>query len=240
MRLARVDPRFGAIDLPAVERAMIRLVDAPYGDEPKVLLDLAENGIPGRVLYEAVALTSAELLARSGYDAHAVTGIHCVLDILHSAHEDPETLGSAWCTILLGQRTRRQKEVRDRWRHLRGWDRETQDADTLREVVRHDPEGLLAYAAAANALQSGMSPRSLARGLMEVALTTADPFNAMHNVKMLWGQLVETERSQCPQLAWGHLAAGAGVVAQTAAKSISGAEPVLTVWRESGLASDNR
>lgn len=68
-------------------------------------------------------------------------------------------------------------------------------------------------------LLAGVDATDIARTLIEVALTTAGPFDAIHNVKMLWGQLLETRRSRFPEFSWKHLAAGARVVAETAKES---------------------
>lgn len=49
------------------------------------------------------------------------------------------------------------------------------------------------------------------------------------------GQLLETQRSCYPELAWRHLAAGARVVAEVAAEDGAGAEPILAMWHSAGL-----
>jgi hypothetical protein len=84
-------------------------------------------------------------------------------------------------------------------------------------------------------LLAGADARGITRTLMEVALTNSGPFEAIHNVKMLWGQLLETQRSGFPDLAWRHLAAGARVVAETTTEGRINAEPILSMWHSADL-----
>jgi hypothetical protein len=93
--------------------------------------------------------------------------------------------------------------------------------------------------AVGGALLAGADATEVTRALMEVALTHAGPFDAIHNVKMLWGQLLESRRSDYPELAWRHLAAGARVVAETAAVDPSGQDPIMTMWHTAGLATED-
>lgn len=79
--------------------------------------------------------------------------------------------------------------------------------------------GFYAMGAVGGMLLAGVDATDIARTLIVVALTTAGPFDAIHNVKMLWGQLLETRRSRFPEFSWKHLAAGARVVAETAKES---------------------
>ena len=213
-----------------IESAVEALVQADYGDEPRLLR--AMTGLP-RV--EVVALTGAEMLRRSRFDAHAVTGIHCALDLLHDPTVDPHVQALAMEAALLGQRTRRQKERRSTWRSAPQPRPRGRTLDELRDIVANDGSGLTAMDAVAGMLLAGADATDIARTLMEVALTHAGPFEAIHNVKMLWGQLLETQRSRYPELAWRHLTAGARVVAEVAAQDGAGAEPILAMWHSAGL-----
>lgn len=114
--LQYLDANNGRVDAHAVLDGVAQLVDAPYGHEPGTIQSLLDHGMSGASLYEAVSVTSAELLMRSAFDSHAVTGIQCVLDLLRDPATDPRTRGMAWSTALLGQRTRRQKAQRSAWR----------------------------------------------------------------------------------------------------------------------------
>lgn len=230
--LSQVRATSGLVNVDVVAKAIDRLVSVPYGDEARVLMDMAQHQISGANLYEAVSLAGARLLAESGFDAHAVTGIHCVLDILKSS-EDSRLDGLAWSAALSGQRTRRQKERRQDWRELPDADTTIKTMKDLVPLILNDPSGLRAFAGTAGALQSGTSAQTVARTLMEVSLTTSDPFTAIHNVKMLWGQLIETKRSQCAELAWMHLAAGSVAVAQSVAENVAQTIPVVDLWKES-------
>jgi hypothetical protein len=103
--------------------------------------------------------------------------------------------------------------------------------------VSNDGSGLSAMDAAAGMLLAGAHAVDIARTLMEVALTQSGPFEAIHNVKMLWGQLLETQRSHYPELAWRHLAAGARVVAEVAAEDRARAEPIVSLWSHTHLSA---
>jgi hypothetical protein len=102
-------PETRASDVSAarLESVVEGLVEADYGDEPRILLEA--TGLPPT---EVIALTTAEMLRRSRFDAHAVTGVHCILDLLHDAATPPGMRALAIETALRGQRTRRQKERR--------------------------------------------------------------------------------------------------------------------------------
>lgn len=84
----------------------------------------------------------------------------------------------------------------------------------------------------ASLLLAGADPTTVARILMEAALTTSEPFDAIHNVKMLWGQLLETQRSQLPGFSWRHLAAGARVIAETASATRHQADGIMEAWKD--------
>lgn len=213
-----------------VESAVEALLHADYGDEPRLLRAMA--GLP-RV--EVIALTGAEMLCRSRFDAHAVTGIHCALDLLHDPTVDPHVQALAMEVALLGQRTRRQKERRSTWRSAPQPRPKGRSLDEFRDIVANDASGLAAMDAVAGMLLAGGDATDITRTLMEVALTHSGPFEAIHNVKMLWGQLLETQRSRYPALAWRHLAAGARVVAEVAAEDGAGAEPILALWHSAKL-----
>ncbi|PSR22044.1 MAG: hypothetical protein C7B45_08570 [Sulfobacillus acidophilus] len=213
-----------------IESAVEALVQADYGDEPRLLR--AMTGLP-RV--EVIALAGAEMLRRSHFDAHAVTGMHCVLDLLHDSTLDSHVRALAMGAALLGQRTRRQKAQRSTWRSVSQPRPRDRTFDELQDIVANDDNGLAAMDAVAGMLLAGADATDIARTLMEVALTHCGPFEALHNVKMLWGQLLETQRSRYPELAWRHLAAGARVVAQSAAEDGANAEPILAMWHSAGL-----
>jgi hypothetical protein len=229
---AAVDLTGNPADASRIEAAVEVLIQAEYGDEPRLLQGMAD--LPRA---EVIALAGAEMLRRSRFDAHAVTGIHCVLDLLHDPTVGPELQALAIATALAGQRTRRQKESRLTWREVPLAEPSLSTQDELRDIVANDASGLLAMTVVGGALLAGANPTDVTRTLMEVALTTAGPFEAIHNVKMLWGQLLETQRSRYPELAWRHLAAGARVVAEVAAVDRAGAEPIVAMWHSAGLSS---
>lgn len=233
--LEKIGAHQGGLNPMQVEAGMQRLVEAPYGAEPNLLVSLIEQGVQGRALYEVVALTGSELLCRSRFDAHAVTGLHCILDLLQDANVTGEMRGLAWSASLSGQRIRRQKEHREGWRLVPPVAPAKVAPEELRAVVQNDPEGMEALRRTGAALLGGADPVAVARILMEVALTTAGPFAALHNLKMVWGLLLETLRSRLPQLSWRHLAAGARVIAESAARGRQDAAPVLTLWHQAGL-----
>lgn len=216
----------------AVLAAMDALIEADWGDEPRLLYDM--NTVPRG---EVIALTGSELLRRSRFDAHAVTGIHCVLDLLHDPKVHPHVQELALGAALLGQRTRRQKASRATWRWTSPVSPRALDFKQLRDVITHDDSGIAAMDAVASALLAGSDASEITRLLMEVALTTAGPFEAIHNVKMLWGQWIETQRSSYPDLAWRHLAAGARVVAETAAANAVEADPIISWWHSAKLSN---
>lgn len=226
-------PEAGKADATLVARAIEQLTEVEYGQEVDVLLDLIASGASGATLHEAIALTSSDWLRRTRFDAHAVTGVHCALDLL-SDKETPATLRALAGTLALSSsRARRQKENRDAWRTPLPVEGQPLHLNEVRTIVLSDHEGLQAAQAAGNFVRSGGDAVSLARSLMEIALTTSGPFDAIHNVKMLWGLLLETQRSTLPQQAWVHLAAGARVVAETAAAEKEKAAPILAQWKES-------
>ncbi len=229
-----VDASQGPVDQALVEAAIADLMEAPFGTESDMLHDWMSGGLSGAGLYECVALTGAELLRRSPFDAHAVTGIHCILDLLSHPHTPPPLRSLAWAQALAGQRTRRQKAQRTDWRMGAMPQAHARDETLLREVIVADRTGLDAMEAVGSALMAGADPTSVARMLMAVALTTSGPFAAIHNVKMIWGQLLETRRARAPQLAWRHLAAGARVVAETAAAEAEAdaAASIIGLWRK--------
>lgn len=213
-----------------IESAVEDLIQADYGDEPRLLHDKA--GLP---VTEVISLTGSEMLGRSRFDAHAVTGIHCVLDLLHNPEISPQVRALAIESALLGQRTRRQKEIRSSWRATPQPRPRYRPLGEIREIASHDDSGLFAMEAVGGALLAGVQATDIARTLMEVALVTAGPFEAIHNVKMLWGQLLETRRSHYPQLAWRHLAAGARVVADAAVNNRADADAIISMWHSAGL-----
>ncbi|PSR34979.1 MAG: hypothetical protein C7B44_13720 [Sulfobacillus thermosulfidooxidans] len=228
--LVPLDMAESSCQIVRIESAVDALIHANYGDEPHLLRAMV--GLP-RV--EVIALTGAEMLRRSRFDAHAVTGIHCAVDLLHDPTIEPHTQTLAMEAALLGQRTRRQKEQRSTWRSAQRPRPKGRSLDELQDIVVHDGSGLAAMDAVAGMLLAGAEATDITRTLMEVALTHAGPFEAIHNVKMLLGQLLETQRSRYPELAWRHLAAGARVVAEVAAQDCAGADPILSLWHNSHL-----
>lgn len=216
----------------SIESAVEALIEAEYGYEPLLLHEMAGLGLP---LPDIVGLTGAEILCRSRFDAHAVTGLHCILDLVHDPTVTPGVRALAIETSLLGQRTRRQKELRSTWRTTTSPRPIKRSLEELRDIVTHDASGLSAMDAVGGMLLAGADARGITRTLMEVALTNSGPFEAIHNVKMLWGQLLETQRSGFPDMAWRHLAAGARVVAETTTEGRINAEPILSMWHSADL-----
>ena len=220
------------VDRNTVMNAVESLIEAPFGTEPDRIRDFIVQKINPATLYEAINIAASEILCRTQFDAHAVTGVHCIMDLLQDPNTGLDTRNLAWLSGLSGSRIRRQKAGRSEWRTPLPVSTHRDTLDALAEILRHDADGLHAMQAAATYLVNGGDPTALTRVLMEVALTTAGPFDAIHNVKMLWGQLLETRRSRLPQESWRHLAAGARVVAQTAAVEHHHAEPILEMWAQ--------
>ncbi|QQE77233.1 hypothetical protein [Alicyclobacillus sp. SO9] len=224
-------PEEGMVSEHEVTDVVQRLIEVPYGEEPDLIDELIRQGIKGRTLYEAIALSSSEMLRRSQFDAHAVTGVHCTLDLMRGKDVPSDLRTLAGHLALSSQRSRRQKVSRQNWReplHVSG----TRVTLTeLKNIVSNDDGGQLSAQAAGNYLLSGGSPRELARTLMEVALTTSGPFDAIHNVKMIWGLLQETEYSQLGQQSWRHLSGGARVIAETAATERPAGKAILSLWK---------
>jgi hypothetical protein len=224
-----LDPVDGATVMDTAES----LIQAPFGTEPDTIRDFIEQQkINPATLYEAIGIAASEILCRSQFDAHAVTGVHCIMDLLQDPNTGLETRNLAWLSGLSGSRIRRQKAMRSKWRTPLSVATHRVTLRALAELLKSDGDGLLAMQAAATYLVNGGDPTALTRVLMEVALTTAGPFDALHNVKMLWGQLQETRRSRLPEESWRHLAAGARVVAQTADEERHQAEPILEMWAQ--------
>ncbi len=218
-----------------IEFLVRALVDADYGTEPTLILAEANKGRGREPLGEAMSLAGAEILAQSDFDAHAVTGIHAVADLVRDPLLPHHLHALALGVMLLGSRTRRQKAQRSRWsRAETPLPRKATPAD-VREAVASDASGDTAFGVVGAHIRDGADPTAVAATLTEIALMSAGPFEAIHNVKMLWGQLLETQRSHYPNLAWRHLAAGAATVARTA--NLDDAAPILEVWRASGLTS---
>ncbi len=217
----------------AMVTAVNHLLFCEYGAEPQIL-----RQYQGWPLAELIALTASEMLCRSSLDVHAVTGIHCILDLLADPSTPRRTRALAVETALLGQRTRRQKAQKPQWHPCPEPRPHRYAAETLKALVLSDHEGYGAMNAVAGALLAGDDARTITQLLMEVALMGSGPFEAIHLVKFIWGQWLETTRSQYPRLAWRHLAAATRVVSQTVAVDRTHAEPILHGWRSQGLAQD--
>ncbi len=226
--ISALDP----IDAKAIYQAIDRLQNVSFGEEPAVIHDLIAQQMNPSSLYEALSLTASHILSQTHFDAHGVTGVHCLMDLLHDTHT-PETIrDGAWVSVLSGSRIRRQKAIRGEWRKLPPVSGHPVSLDTIREVLSGHSDGLEAIQVIGNYLLAGGNPRALTQILMQYALTTAGPFDAIHNVKMLWGQLQETQRSRLPQESWRHLAAGARVIVETATSERREALPILDMWHQ--------
>jgi hypothetical protein len=223
-------PPGGQADGAAAWRLATRLVEVEAGGETAELADAVAAGLSVDTVGEAIALAGSAMMLASGFDAHAVTGIHVVLDLLRDPAAPSDIAGLAWLLALSSQRTRRQKAIRDQWRE----DPPVRDpGSALTSALADawsDPTGMEAAGIARGYLAMGGDPRLLTVALMEMAMETASPFEAIHNVKMLWGLYRETERSRSAER-WRHLAAGARSVARVAADPTETADPVLAQWR---------
>lgn len=207
------------------------LIECEYGEEPEIIGASINAYVNGNTLREAMSMASSALMLRSGFDAHAVTGIHCVMDLLRDEKCPASIRGLTWLLALSGSRTRRQKAQRAQWSQVASA-RVGSSAVTferLRQIIHEDGSGLDAAVATKQILQSGGDPTSVARELMQTSLATSDPFTAIHNVKMLGGLLKETLHSQWPEQAWIHLSAGARVVAMSVERS-QAMQDVLRQW----------
>lgn len=218
-----------------------RLVDCPPGSEPAVLLEAWRSGVGLAALADMTARASSLMLYASGYDAHAVTGVHAALDLVRGPDVPTDIRRWALGLALCSQRTRRQKAVRSSWAGTpQGGS--TPDLTEVLRLVRNDPTGLEAGAAAGRHVAAGGEVGALYTGLMEAALVTAGPFSVIHNVKMLWGLYQETLHGR-PSSAVAHARAAARVVAATAGAESADAIPVLAQWGgkgRSGLPREER
>lgn len=190
-------PREGPLDERAALDLTDRLVACAYGEEVALLLEAVRGGLADATLLEALALAGSTMLLRSGWDAHAVTGLHSVLDLLREARAPEELRRLARLVGLSSQRTRRQKAVRDSWAGLP--EPIGGPSTTLEEVtasVLSDASGLEAASAARSYLLQGGDAEALVVRLMEIALETSGPFEVLHNVKMLWGLYGEYRQSR--------------------------------------------
>ncbi len=207
----------GAIDIHVCDALLAELMACEFGEESEILIDSYHQHTSAETMKEAMALASSSLLYSSGFDAHAVTGIHGVLDLLENQHLPSYIRHLGWAIGLSTSRTRRQKENRAAW-IANNWKPTLVGRFELDQVVErtmHDPSGRDAATSAKQFLLSGGDPTQLTRALMEVSLSTSDPFDAIHNVKMLWGLLSQTTGSRWPQRSWIHLTAGTVVVAMS-------------------------
>lgn len=220
------------IDANAIRIAIDRLEAVSFGDEPTLIRDLVEHDMNPRSLYETLSLTASDILCRTHFDAHGVTGVHCIMDLLQEPKTPQDTRNLAWVSALSGSRIRRQKAVPDEWRSLPPMDGQPSSLDEVQGVLSSHSDGLNAIRVVGNYLLSGGDSVALTRTLMQYALTTAGPFDAIHNVKMLWGQLQETKRSRLPKESWRHLAAGARVIIETATTERHQALPILNMWHQ--------
>jgi hypothetical protein len=209
---------------PAVAQDVVALVDAllaaDYAEEPAVVATALEGGVTDATVREALLLAASTMMLRSGFDAHAVTGIHAVSEVIHN---DAAPIDVARLVRLIGfssQRTRRQKAIRDRW---------SPDppavqpglslaAAPVAQAIREDASGLRLASLVRGWIEAGATAEAMTVVLMAAALTTAGPFDALHNVKMLEG-LYQATRITPPDVAWRHLAAGARAVARSAHES---------------------
>ncbi len=218
------------VDRDVVLHAIDRLQAVAFGEEPALIRSLVEQNVNPSTLYESLSLAASDLLCRTHFDAHGVTGVHCIMDLL----QDPTTLDRsrdlAWLSALSGSRIRRQKEGRSDWRIPLPPANHRVSLDEILDRLEHDKGGLHAMQAVATYLRNGGDPTAVTQLLIQFALTTAGPFDAIHNVKMLWGQWQETERSRLPEESWRHLAAGARILAETASTERGYAEPIVDMW----------
>ncbi len=211
-------PEFtGTIDIKRCEELCSNLVAADFGQEANILMASIRRHANAETVREAIALASSALLYSSAFDAHAVTGVHSVLDLVDDSRCPSNIRHLAWVIGLSSSRTRRQKQDRARWtsREAKLGPRAQIGLDHVIDCVMHDPSGQEGAARAQQFLLSGGDPEQLAGVLMEISLTTSEPFDAIHNVKMLWGLLNQTRKSLWPERSWIHLSAGARVVAMS-------------------------
>jgi len=196
------------------------LLRADYGQEPDVLATALEGGITDTTVREALLLAASTMLLRSGFDAHAVTGIHAISEVLQNDAAPADVARLARLIGFSSQRTRRQKAIRNRW---------SSDppavstgpkvsAALVAQALHEDPTGLRVASLVRGACEDGATTEAVTVTLMTAALTTAGPFDALHNVKMLEG-LYQASRITPPDVAWRHLAAGARALARSAQES---------------------
>ncbi|WP_020374394.1 hypothetical protein [Sulfobacillus thermosulfidooxidans] len=214
----------GTIDAKEVEKLRQDLVRCEFGQEPQKIITAISQNINGSTLLEAISLTASTLMFLSGFDAHAVTGIHCVIDLLRDQRCPIDIRHLAWPLVLSSSRTRRQKAKRTDWivddpvthvmqQGITSSSRVISRDDIIKSLYT-DRTGLEAASYTRQYLQTGGDPTQLTRVFIETALTTEEPFDALHNVKMLWGLLNETLHCRSPAH-WIHLSAGARVIAQS-------------------------
>lgn len=132
--------------------ALGRLIDAPFGNEPEIIRDMVKDGASGRTLYESIALASSEMLRRSRFDAHAVTGIHCSLDLLWDKEVPAALRTLAGHIALSSQRSRRQKLIRSEWREYMEVIGIQITLTEVEDIIQQDNEGLLSAQSAGSVL----------------------------------------------------------------------------------------
>ncbi len=219
-------------DPEVILREAQHLCNVGVGEEPEIILGWLRSDFPTGWLSDILAVAGSEMLLVSGFDAHAVTGLHCALDILHDPTAPAAARSLAAVLALSSSRTVRQKNGRRQWREfaLPG-PAHTLPLERMEEALENDSTGMLAEIQAAQYLQNGGSAVALSTLLVSKALRSSGPFEALHNVKMIHGLLLETRRSHTPGLAWRHLAAGAGVVARSVEAPTGETAELLAAWQ---------
>lgn len=207
-------PQGGHVSSEDTMMAVQKLVSAPYGQEPHVFADLIATKVSGASLIEASSLAASLMLSQSGFDAHAVTGVHCILDLLADPKTPQDAVNLAGYISLSSSRTRRQKAKKLIWPWPDLEESGLVSLEDIRSTVGRGNEAQ-SFSAVRSYLTDGGDAKGLTKLLMEIALETSGSFSAIHNVKMLWGMYHQTRRSELPGLSWLHLAAGARVIAQT-------------------------
>ncbi|WP_053958853.1 hypothetical protein [Sulfobacillus thermosulfidooxidans] len=214
----------GPVDVEKAETIREALIHCEFGQESRQIIAAISQNTNHPTLLEAISLAASTLMFVSGFDAHAVTGIHCVMDLLRDETCPADIRHLGWALVLSSSRTRRQKEKRAHWipndlvtqvRH-EGISPGSQviSVDDIIKSLYTDRTGFEAASYTRQYLQTGGDPTPLTRLFIETALTTEEPFDALHNVKMLWGLLNETLHSRSDAF-WIHLSAGARVIAQS-------------------------
>jgi hypothetical protein len=229
----------GRVDDQQVTELLAELLACEAGQEADLLARELAAGTNTRTLYEVIAQLSAVMLMKAPYnEEHTVTGILCTLDMMRDEHLPAELRLTSMLMALASDRTRYFKSVRDTWLEMVEVPAvptvelsDDEILDQIEKACQEDETGDTATQLSAQYVIAGRDLHKLAQRLMQLVLTTQGPFMAIHLVKMIWGQLKETELSTS-DTRWVHLASAARFAARTFQRGSKNAERIVKQWQQ--------